>query len=53
MATKTRVTSSCFTRDGRTLFLGGAVSQKKPKDGRSPDFGRLGVYEMPLPTREF
>ena len=53
MGTKTRVTSSYFTRDGRTLFLGGAVSQKKPKDGRSPDFGRLGVYRMPLPTREF
>ena len=53
MATKTRVTSSCFTRDGRTLFLGGAVSQGKPKNGRSEDFGRLGVYEMPLPEREF
>jgi WD40 repeat protein len=53
METKTRVTSSAFTSDGRTLFLGGAVGQERPKDGRSPDFGRLGVYELPLPQRVF
>ncbi len=53
LTTKCRVTSSAFSADGRRLYLGGALSQKKPKDGKWPDFGRVGVYEFPRRTRAF
>ena len=44
--TKSRVTKAVFTADGSKLFVGEALGQGKPKDGRIPDFGRIQVFDF-------
>ena len=45
--TKSRVTRSLFSADGKTLFLAAAVGQSKPdKDGKWPDYGRIHVIAV-------
>jgi hypothetical protein len=40
--TKSRVTRSLFSADGRTLFLAGATGQPaRDKNGNWPDYGRI------------
>ena len=45
--TKSRVTRSLFSADGRTLFLAAAVGQAKPDEkGKWPDYGRVHVVAV-------
>jgi WD40 repeat protein len=44
--TKSRVTRAVFSADGTRLFLGEALGQAKPKDGKVPDFGRITIYSV-------
>ncbi len=43
---KMRITKALFSADGKQLILTGAGSQKGPKDGKWPDFGKLKVYGL-------
>jgi WD40 repeat protein len=47
--TKHRVTRAVFDRAGQRLFLAGAAGQEKPKEGKHPAFGRIGIYEVSEP----
>jgi WD40 repeat protein len=42
--TKMRISDAVFSADGNQLFLAGASSQEKKKDGKYPEFGRLRAY---------
>jgi WD40 repeat protein len=44
--TKSRVTKAVFSADGSRLFIGEALGQGKPKDGKVPDFGRITVFGL-------
>jgi WD40 repeat protein len=44
--TKSRVTKAVFSRDGKRLFLGEALGQGKPKEGKVPEFGRITLYSI-------
>lgn len=45
--TKSRVTRSLFSTDGKTLFLAAAVGQpNRDKDGKWPDYGRIHVVPV-------
>ena len=44
--TKSRVTRALFSPDGTKLFVGEALGQAKPKDGKVPDFGRIQVFDI-------
>jgi hypothetical protein len=44
--TKNRITQALFTSDGTLLFIGGAHSQPKRKDGVWDSWGRLQVYRV-------
>lgn len=46
--TKMRVTRAVFNPSGNRLYLAGAVSQGKPKDGAWPEFGRVQIYSMEI-----
>jgi WD40 repeat protein len=41
-----RITSACFSQDGKTLYLGGMQGQPERKEGRFPDFGYLERYNI-------
>jgi hypothetical protein len=43
---KGRLTKVVFNSDGSKMFLGGAVGQAKPIDGKYADFGRIIVYKI-------
>lgn len=43
---KGRLTRAVFSKDGRQLFLAGAVGQPKPKDAQNQDFGRIHIYSI-------
>jgi WD40 repeat protein len=51
--TKSRVTRAAFAPEGDRLYLAGAVNQGEPKDGAFRAYGRIHVYRLPRPTREF
>jgi WD40 repeat protein len=44
--TKMRVTNAAFSGDGTQLFLAGAVSQERKRDGKYPNFGRIKSYRL-------
>lgn len=44
--TKSRVTKALFSADGKKLFIGEALGQAKPKDGKVPDFGRIQIFDF-------
>jgi WD40 repeat protein len=45
--TKSRVTRSVFSPDGKTIFLAAAVGQEKRRaDGKWPDYGRIHVVTV-------
>ena len=44
--TKMRTTKALFTHDSNQLILCGAGSQKAPKEGLWPDFGRIHIYQL-------
>lgn len=45
--TKSRVTRSVFSADGKTLFLAAAIGQpKRDNDGKWPDYGRIHVVAV-------
>ncbi len=44
--TKMRTTKALFSAQGSDLFLCGAGSQKPPKEGQWPDFGRVHHYTL-------
>jgi WD40 repeat protein len=44
--TKSRVTRSLVSADGRTLFLAAAVGQSRDKEGKWPDYGRIHVIPI-------
>ena len=48
--TKMRTTKALFTNKGTQLILCGATSQKGPKEGVWPDFGRIHLYDLTLAT---
>lgn len=43
---KGRLTHAVFSHDGNFLYIGGANGQERPKDGKSPDFGKIHVLEI-------
>ena len=44
--TKFRVTEARFNTKGNRLYVAGAASQAKPKEGEWPDFGRLKIFDI-------
>lgn len=44
--TKMRTSKAILTDQGNQLLLCGATSQKEPKDGKWPDFGRILSYQI-------
>ena len=44
--TKMRTTKALFTNKGDQLILCGAGSQKAPKNGKWPDFGKTHIYQL-------
>lgn len=44
--TKMRTTKALLVNQGETLILCGASSQKAPKDGKWPDFGKIHRYRL-------
>lgn len=54
LSTETRVTDAVFSRDGKRLFLAGAVGQNSRLDGGGyRKYGRIGVFALPGPVRIF
>jgi WD40 repeat protein len=43
---KDRLTQARFSADGRRLFMAGVMGQGQPKDGKWPESGRVGVFEV-------
>lgn len=43
---KARVSKAAFDAEGKTLYLAGGVGQEKPVDGKSPPFGRIGIFRV-------
>ena len=46
LKTGVRITRAVYSADGAKLVLGGATSQQRPKDGKSPDFGVIDVLPV-------
>lgn len=44
--TKMRTTKALLVNHGETLILCGASSQKAPKEGKWPDFGKIHLYRL-------
>lgn len=53
LSTKTRVTRAVFSPDGTELYLAGALSQGKPRDGTFAPYGRVSIYSLPRPRMAF
>jgi WD40 repeat protein len=45
---KNRITKAVFNPSGDRLYLAGATSQEKKKDGKFQDFGRITVYSVAM-----